>query len=128
MESSPRQVAHNNTAPHQGKILEPVAVPFKGYTAMTGVMCGLAFSESIMFKIPLPYPRSTSHGIARCILGLSGLMAVFLGLGAIEKKMARRCEGEVPPLSAQALRFGRYGSVPVVILLLAPMLFKKLRL
>eukprot|EP00656_Telonema_subtile_P005382 TRINITY_DN12446_c0_g1_i1.p2 TRINITY_DN12446_c0_g1~~TRINITY_DN12446_c0_g1_i1.p2 ORF type:complete len:178 (-),score=35.61 TRINITY_DN12446_c0_g1_i1:225-758(-) len=126
--STSRLAAHDSTTPFEGRSLEPVAVPFKGYTAMTGVMCGLAIGESLLSKVPLKYPASTPKAVARCTLGLSGLMGVFLGLGALEKKLARQSDSEVPPVSMQALRFVRYGSVPVVILLLAPMVFNKLRI
>ena len=98
---------------------------------MTGVMCGLACGETLMSKVPLAYPTTRVKALARALLGLSGLMSIFLGLGVVEKKLLKGhgpIDGEIPPFSMQGVRFARYGSVPVFILVIAPMIFNKLKI
>jgi len=102
--------------------LEPITEPFRGYTAMTGVMSGLALGETIMPNIPLAYPSNATNAVARAVLGLSTLMGIFLGLETVQKKIV------TDDKSKEMIRFARYGSVPVVILVVAPTLFNKLRI
>lgn len=95
---------------------------------MTGVMSGLALGETLMTKVALKYPSSLSHAAARAVLGLSCLMSMFLGLRQLEKTLSKESTDGTPTLAVQTVRFSRYGSVPVVILVLAPLLFNKLRI
>ena len=80
-------------------------------------------------QVPLAYPTSKGNALARAVLGLTGLMSVFLGLRQLEKKVDTRLDDAgTPNLAVQGVRFTRYGSVPVVILVLAPLVFNKLRI
>ena len=130
---------------------------------MVGVMSGLAAGEALLQHIPLKAPKSAGAAAARAVLGLAGLMSVFLGIRAVEKGVekehfhrnrgvaaadggsehseaggggggggARTRERAVSivsdvPVAAKALRFMRFFSVPVVILVAAPLAFKSVR-
>ena len=117
------------------KPLEPVAQPLQGYTGMVGVLSGLAAGESTMKYMPLPYPKTYAHASARALLGLPMLMSAFLGLRFVEKSYEKKDAEAVakmpgaikePSAIVQSLRFARYASVPVVILNIAPVVFKRL--
>jgi hypothetical protein len=89
---------------------------------MIGVLSGLAVGETLISTFPSlrqPMPKSKAQAAVRCAVGMSGLMAGFLGLRVIEKKSI-----DVPTIDL--LRFARHAYVPVWILVLAPMLFKKI--
>ena len=105
-----------------GQTLDPLGTPLSGYKGMIGVLSGLAVGETLIGTFPrLKQPMPTSKGAAarRCLVGLSGLMAGFLGLRSVEKRSRH-----APTIDR--LRFARHAYVPVWILVFAPMIFEKL--
>merc|ERR1712146_179202 len=95
--------------------LDPFGRPLKAYYGMLGCLGGLFLCEPT-FE---PFPQKLSG--RRFFAGLAILLSIFLSLEAIEKYLGGHAMG-------LAVRFIRYGSVPLTILFIAPASFDKLGL
>jgi uncharacterized membrane protein YeaQ/YmgE (transglycosylase-associated protein family) len=100
--------------------LDPRGTPYGNYIGMLGVLAGLAIGGAFKHHIPLPYPTSNCAALLRALIGNAGLLAMFEGITAATPRRPLRLYA--------ALRFIRYLLVPVYILLLAPAMFRRLRL
>lgn len=108
---------------HKGKAIIPHSVPLSSYLGMVGVLSGLALGVPLAHKFPHQLPTSFLTAALRLASGNTVLFATYFLLRYIEKKMFK--EGEA---GQRLTRFLRYFSVPVVILIVAPTLFKRLRI
>ena len=96
--------------------LDPINEPLGLYTGMLGVLFGLGVGISLKQLLPpLPYPASTRQGLIRALLGNLGLITLFETIGALTPRQ--------PTAVYACLRFLKYASVPMYILLLAPPAF-----
>jgi membrane-associated phospholipid phosphatase len=153
------------------RYLDPIGEPAKGYLGQTGVLAGLGLSVSLLASradiararssarggrlgvfmrlaeaLHLPLPTGWAAGSARMVLGLAGLMAVFLSARAREKELDRSAErgerkkvkrGLLPVMmkcldarewtsNPAVIRYLRHAFVPIYILIFAPLAFKRL--
>ena len=99
---------------YSGRRMRPVEIPFASYVGMCGVVGGLAVTEPLAWAVPLATPAGPLAAALRVVVGFVVLFGVFLGVRAVEKKVAR---------GAFVLRFCRYAAVAPLIVLVAPALF-----
>lgn len=69
--------------------MDPINKPlFSSYIGQIGVLSGLGLGVPFLPQVPLPRPPSITRGLLRFLVGNIGLLAVFFGLGAIEKRLS----------------------------------------
>jgi len=90
------------------------------YVGMTGVLVGLSIAEVLRHRFPLNMPESKNQAMVRAGAGLTFLLGMFFGVRFVEKLFT---PGSVTALSLRAVR---YGQVPPLILIAAPLLFEAL--
>eukprot|EP00301_Raphidiophrys_heterophryoidea_P026631 c9240_g1_i1.p1 GENE.c9240_g1_i1~~c9240_g1_i1.p1 ORF type:complete len:342 (-),score=70.09 c9240_g1_i1:192-1217(-) len=115
----PEWTKNASRAKFKGKVLSPHDVPLASYTAMVGVLSGLAVAVNIKQFAPLEYPKTVFHALLRLILGNIGLLTMFLSIRNVEK--AQREQWRI-----QLVSFIRYASLPIYILFLIPPVFNLL--
>ena len=97
--------------------LNPHAIPYMSYVGMSGVLIGLSIGEVLCHHTPLPVVKTHSEGLARAFVGLTCLLGMFFGVRFVEKK------NKPGSTLALVLRGIRYGQVPPLIVLVAPIVF-----
>lgn len=122
-----REVSKSDLPPQWGRFakrsksfkgtLNPHAVPFMSYIGMTGVLVGLSIAEVPRHHFPLDMPSDTMSATVRSFVGLTFLLGMFFGVRFVEKTFT---PGST---TALALRAVRYGQVPPLILIAAPLVF-----
>jgi uncharacterized membrane protein len=88
---------------------------------MVGVLSGLALAESVLPYFPLSHPASFAQALGRTIVGHAGFVVSFLGIRVVEKSCSNSTIRRI-------VRFLRFGYIPVYILIVAPTIFKRVKL
>merc|ERR1712100_764145 len=119
----PQEWCDNCGIPARKGQLSPHWMPLCSYVSMCGVLAGLGLAEPIYdeTRAGLQLPHTIQMRALRFVVGLVVLLGMFFAVRAVEKNLVGTESSWSLPL-----RFLRYGQVPPVILLLAPVCFEAL--